>query len=53
MAQEFRRFILIDDTKENRDKFNQLVIEKNLSREDIMFILTQVTLNTEALKNLM
>lgn len=45
---EYRRFELKDDTKENRDKFERLLVEKNLSREDVVFIVDQVRLsNTE------
>lgn len=48
---EYRRFELKDDTKENRDKFERLFVEKNLSREDVVFIVDQVRLSNDLLKN--
>lgn len=44
---EYRRFELKDDTKENRDKFERLFVEKNLSREDVVFIIDQVRLSNK------
>ena len=38
-----RRFEII--SKENKDKFNSLVKEKNLSKEDLMLILSTIRLN--------
>ena len=48
---EYIRFELKDDTKENRDKFERLLDEKNLSREDLVFIDDQVRLSNDLLKN--
>lgn len=47
---EYRRFELKDDIKENRDKFESLFVEKNLSRDDVVFIVDQVRLSTALLK---
>lgn len=45
MEEEMRRFKYITDDETKRDKFNELVDSKNLSREDLMLILTTIDLN--------
>lgn len=42
---ELRRFRFITDDEKKKDKFNELVDSKNLSREDLVLILTTITLN--------
>ena len=44
MSGDYRRFIPIGD-KEKLDKFEALMAEKNLSKEDIILILRAVKLN--------
>ncbi|MCX8167305.1 MAG: hypothetical protein N3E37_05655 [Candidatus Micrarchaeota archaeon] len=45
MEEKMRRFRYITDDETKRDKFNELVDSKNLSREDLMLILTTIDLN--------
>lgn len=40
-----RRFKYITDEQRKRDKLNELVDSKGLSREDLVLILTTVTIN--------
>lgn len=40
---EYRRFKIINE--QQKQEFEKLVAEKNISREDLMLILTTVTLN--------
>lgn len=49
---EYRRFSFKNDTEENRDRLEKLINDKNLSRDDLIFILEEVTLSTDSLKNL-
>lgn len=42
---ELRRFRFVTDDVNKKDKFNQLVGLKNLSREDLVLILTTIDLN--------
>ena len=41
----YRRFKIINEQK--KEDFERLVTDKNLSREDLMLILTTVSLNQE------
>lgn len=45
MPEEMRRFRYITDDQRKRDKFNELADSKNLSREDLVLILTTIGLN--------
>lgn len=40
--QEWRRFEIISKTKEQENKFLKLIDEKNLSKEDLMLILSNI-----------
>lgn len=42
---EYRRFTIIDD--EQKEAFENLVANKNLSREDLILILSTVKLNQD------
>lgn len=43
--EEMRRFIYITEDKRKRDKLAELVDSKNLSRENLVLILTTISLN--------
>lgn len=45
MEEKMRRFRYITDDETKRDKFKELLDSKNLSREDLMLILTTIDLN--------
>lgn len=45
MEEEMIRFRYITDDERKRDKFRKLVASKNLSREDLVLILTSISLN--------
>lgn len=42
---EYRRFKIVND--ENKEAFESLVADKNLSREDLMLILSTVEINQD------
>ena len=42
---ELRRFRYLTDDEGKRDRFNELIQSKNLSREDLVLILTTIDLN--------
>lgn len=45
MEEEMIQFRYITDDERKRDKFRKLVASKNLSREDLVLILTSISLN--------
>ncbi|MBU5439474.1 hypothetical protein KQI42_15775 [Tissierella sp. MSJ-40] len=42
-----RRFRFVTDDESKKDKFNELVYSKNLSRDDLVLILTTINLNLD------
>lgn len=46
---EFRRFQYITDDQSKKDRFDALAEAKNLSREDLILILTTIKLNLDIL----
>lgn len=47
---ELRRFRYVTDVEKKKDKLKDLIESKNLSREDLVLILTTINLNFDSFR---